>query len=70
MKSLATNAPVAIISVASVLVLIITHEVLAAIAGDSDRFVLTRRWLSRLFSVLFVAVAFLIIIRFYYLRTS
>jgi hypothetical protein len=70
MKSLSTNSALAIFSVSSVLILIIAHEVLAAIAGDSDRFVLTRRRLSWAFSILCVLLAVLIAARFYYLRAS
>lgn len=70
MKSLSTNAALAIFSVSSVLVLIIAHEVLAVIAGDSDRFVLTRRWLSWAFSILLVLLAVLVAARFYYLRLT
>jgi hypothetical protein len=70
MKSLTTNAVLAIFSVSSVLILIIAHEALAAIAGGSDRFVVTRRWLSWAFTILGVLLAVLIAARFYYLRTS
>lgn len=70
MKSLSANAPLAIFLVASVLALIVSHEYLAALAGDSDRFAMTRRWLSRAFTVLVVVLSLLIISRFYYLRTS
>ncbi len=70
MKGLATNDPLAIFSVASVLTLILAHELMAAIAGESDRFVIARRWLSRGFTVLGVVLVVLIAARFYYLRVS
>jgi hypothetical protein len=70
MRSLATDSALAIVTVASVLVLIIGHEVLAAVAGETHRFVVTRRWLSRAFTVLLVLLAVLIIARFYYLRAA
>lgn len=69
MKSLVANAAVGIVTVVSVLVLIVMHEVLAAIAGTSDRYVVARRWLSRAFAVLGIVLAVLIAARFYYLRT-
>ena len=68
MRSLATDSALAIVTVAGVLVLIISHEFLAAVAGGADRFVVTRKWLSRAFTVLLVLLAVLIIARFYYLR--
>ncbi len=70
MKSLTTNSVLAIISVAGVIALIVTHELLAAIAGTSDRFVLARRWLFRASMVFGIVVAVLIVARFYYLRTA
>jgi hypothetical protein len=70
MKSLATNTALAIVSVASVLTLLVAHELLAAIAGDSDRFVMARRWLSRVFTALGVLLVVVIAARFYYLRAS
>ena len=69
MRHLAENSALAIVTVSSVLVLIIAHEMLAAIGGHSDRFVVTRRWLARVFFVLTAILALLIIARFYYLRT-
>jgi zinc transporter ZupT len=68
MKSLATNAPLAIATVAAVLLLIMAHEVLAAIS--TDRFVLAKRWLFVGFSVLAVVLTVVIALRFYYLRTT
>ena len=70
MRSLATNSALAILTVSSVLALIIGHELLAAVAGESNRFVVTRRWVSRAFTVLLVLLAVLIIARFYYLRAA
>jgi hypothetical protein len=70
MRSLATDSALAIATVSAVLALIIGHEVLAAVAGGTDRFVVTRRWLSRAFTVLLVLLAVLIIARFYYLRAA
>jgi hypothetical protein len=70
MRSLATDSALAIVTVSAVLVLVIGHEVLAAVAGESNRFVVTRRWLSRGFTVLLVLLAVLIIARFYYLRAA
>ena len=69
MRSLTANAAFGIVAVASVLVLIVAHEVLAAIAGTSDRYVVARRWVSRAFAVLAVVLAVLIVARFYYLRS-
>jgi hypothetical protein len=68
-KSLVANAALGIVSVASVLVLIVIHELLAAIAGGPDRFVVARRWLTIVIGVLVAALALIIIARFYYLRT-
>jgi hypothetical protein len=70
MRSLATDSALAIATVTAVLALIIGHEVLAAVAGQTSRFVVTRRWLSRAFTVLLVLLAILIIARFYYLRAA
>jgi hypothetical protein len=70
MRSLATNSALAIVTVSSVMVLIIGHEFLAAVAGETNRFVVARRWVSRAFSVLLVLLAVLIIARFYYLRAA
>jgi hypothetical protein len=70
MKALASNAIVAIVTVASVLSLIVAHEVLSAIAGDSERFAETKRWVSRAFTVLGMILAGVIVARFYYLRSS
>lgn len=69
MKSLVANAALGIASVASVLVLIVVHELLAVIAGGADRFAVARRWLTVVIAVLVAALALLIIARFYYLRT-
>jgi threonine/homoserine/homoserine lactone efflux protein len=70
MRSLATDSALAIVTVTTVLVLIIGHEFLAAVAGETNRFVMTRRWLSWAFTVLLVLLAVLIIARFYYLRAA
>jgi hypothetical protein len=70
MRSLATDSALAIFTVTAVLVLIISHEVLAAVAGPAQRFVVTLRWLSRAFTLLLVLLAILIIARFYYLRAA
>ncbi len=70
MRSLATNSALAIVTVSSVMVLIIGHELLAAVAGETDRFVVARRWLTWAFTVLLVLLAVLIIARFYYLRAA
>lgn len=69
MKSLVANAALGIASVSTVLILIAIHEVLAAIAGGPDRFVVVRRWLSVVIGLLVAVLAILIIARFYYLRT-
>jgi uncharacterized membrane protein (UPF0136 family) len=68
-KSLVANAALGIVAVASVMVLIVAHEVLATIAGPAPRFVQTRKWLSRVFTVLGILLAVLIAARFYYLRS-
>ena len=69
MKSLVANAALAIVIVVGVLALIVAHEVLATLANGSDRFALTRRWLSVAIAVLVLVVAVVIVARFYYLRT-
>ncbi len=69
MKSLVASAALGIASVASVLLLIVVHEVLAAIANGPDRFSVARRWLSVAIAVLVTVLAVVIIARFYYLRT-
>lgn len=69
MKSLVANAALGIASVAAVLILIVIHELLAAMAGGPDRYVVARRWLSVVIGVLVALLAILIIARFYYLRT-
>jgi len=68
MKTFVANAAVGIFAVASVVVLIVAHEMLAAIAGTSGRFVVARKWIARAFAVLGLLLAVLIIARFYYLR--
>ena len=68
MRSLATNAALAIATVSAVLLLIMAHEVLAAIS--TDRFVLAKRWLVVSFTVLGLLLAVLVAARFYYLRAS
>jgi hypothetical protein len=67
-RSFVASAALGIVSVASVLVLIVVHEVLAAIANGPDRFMVARRWLSVAVAVLSVVLAIVIIARFYYLR--
>jgi len=67
-RSLATSSPLAIVTVATVLLLIMAHEVLAAIS--SDRFVLAKRWLFVGFTVFAVVLTVIIALRFYYLRTT
>jgi hypothetical protein len=69
MKALVANAALGIVSVASVLVLIVVHEVLAAVANGADRFVVARRRLSVAIAILGAVLALVIIARFYYLRT-
>jgi F0F1-type ATP synthase assembly protein I len=68
MKSLATNSLLAIVTVAAVLLMIMAHEVLAAIS--IDRFVLAKRWLVVGFTVLGLLLTVLIASRFYYLRAA
>jgi hypothetical protein len=68
-KAMATNAPLAIVTVVAVLLLITAHEVLAAIAG-TGRFVVARRWLVRGFTVAGIVLTVLIAARFYYLRAA
>ena len=69
MKSLVANAAIGIASVASVLILIVVHEVLATIANGPDRFIAARRLLGVVIAVLVAVLAVLIVARFYYLRT-
>ncbi len=69
MKSFVADATLAIATVAGVLALIVAHEVLAALAGGSERFAPARRWLAVAVGVLVVILAVLIAARFYYLRT-
>jgi hypothetical protein len=69
MRFLAVNAPLAIVLVASVLVLIVSHEVLAAVAGPTDRFPVARRRLVWAFTVLGIMLTIVIAARFYYLRS-
>jgi hypothetical protein len=69
MKSLVASAALGIVSVASVLVLIVVHEVLAAMANGPERFAVARRWLSVAIAILVAVLAVVIIARFYYLRT-
>jgi hypothetical protein len=68
-KTLVANAALGIVSVASVLILIVIHEVLATIADGPGRFTVARRRLSLAIAVLVVVLAVLIVARFYYLRT-
>jgi type IV secretory pathway VirB2 component (pilin) len=67
-KSFVANAAVGIASVASVLILIIVHEALAAMADGADRFAWARRWLAGAIATLVVVLAIIVIARFYYLR--
>lgn len=69
MKTLVANAALGIVMVAGVLLLIVLHEVLAAVANGPDRFGVARRRLSVAIAVLVVVLALLIAARFYYLRT-
>jgi hypothetical protein len=69
MKTFVANAAVGIISVSIVMVLIILHEVLAAIAGAGNRFVIARHRLARATTVFALLLAVLIAARFYYLRS-
>jgi hypothetical protein len=69
MKSLVASAALGIASVASVLILIVVHECLAAMANGPDKFVAIRRWLTVIITVLVGVLAILIVARFYYLRT-
>ena len=69
MKSLATNSPLAVITVVAVLLLITAHEVLAVVDG-ADRFVAARRWLVRGLTVVGILLTVMIATRFYYLRAA
>ena len=69
MRSVVANAAVGILSVSIVLVLIVVHEVLAAIAGADSRFVVARRRLAAVATVFGLLLAGLIAARFYYLRS-
>jgi hypothetical protein len=69
MRSFVANAAVGIVSVSIVLVLIIVHEVLAAIAGAGSRFVVARRRLAGATAGFALLLAVLIAARFYYLRS-
>jgi hypothetical protein len=69
MKSLASNAPLAIAAVVSVILLVMAHELLSAIAG-ADRFAPARKWLIRASVVTGLVVTVLIFARFYYLRAA
>jgi hypothetical protein len=68
-KHLVASAALGIVSVASVLILIVAHEVLATMADGADRFVAARRWLTVAITILVAVLAILIVARFYYLRT-
>lgn len=69
MRSLATNATLAIATVVAVILLITAHELLSAIAG-ADRVVVARKWLTGAFTVLGLLLTVLIFVRFYYLRAA
>ncbi len=69
MRVLVANAAVGISSVSIVLVLIVVHEVLAAIAGADRRFVVARHRLTAVTTVFTLILAGLIAARFYYLRS-
>ena len=68
MKSLATNAPLAIVTVVAILLLIVSHELLAAIS--TERFAPAKRWLMFGFAALGLLLTVLIAARFYYLRAA
>ncbi len=68
MRMLVSNAAFGILVVVPLLMLMVAHEVLAALAGGQPRFVTVRRRLSVVVAVLGVVLAFVIIARFYYLR--
>jgi len=68
MRMLVSNAAFGILVVVPLLMLMVAHEVLAALAGGQTRFVSARRRLSVVVAVLGVVLAFVIIARFYYLR--
>ncbi len=69
MKTLVASAPLGIVVVATALVLIVVHEVLAAIDDGAGRFAGIQRWLTTVIAVVVVVLTALIIARFYYLRT-
>jgi hypothetical protein len=69
MKSFVANAAVGIVSVSIVVVLIMIHEVLSAIAGADGRFVVARRRLAVAATVFALLLAIVIASRFYYLRS-
>jgi len=68
MRSLASNAPLAIATVTAILLLIVAHELLAAVAVD--RFGPAKRWLTIGFAALGLLLTVLIAARFYYLRAA
>jgi hypothetical protein len=68
MKALATNASLAIATVTAVLLVIMAHEVLAAIS--TDRFALAKRWLMVGFTALGLLLTVIVAARFYYLRAA
>jgi predicted ferric reductase len=68
MRWLATSAPLAIATVATIIILIVAHELLAAIS--TDRFTPAKRWLTFGFAALGVLLTVLIAARFYYLRAA
>ena len=69
MKSFVANAAVGIVSVSIVVVLIMIHEVLSAIAGADGRCVVARRRLAVAATVFALLLAIVIASRFYYLRS-
>ena len=68
MRSLASNAPLAIATVTAMILLVVSHELLAAIA--TDRFTPAKRWLTFGFATLGLLLTVLIAARFYYLRAA
>ena len=68
MRTLVSNAAVGVLVIVPMLVVMVAHEVLAALAGGQGRFATARRRLSVVVAILGVALMVVIVARFYYLR--
>jgi hypothetical protein len=68
MRSFLSNAVLGYVVVVPLVVLMIAHEALAAMADGQTRFVVARRRLTVTVVVLSILLAVAIIARFYYLR--